>query len=229
MVTRLDVTRLRVLPAIEAHLRQVSACRRCPDMIGPVVTPRPVAAKVYLCGQAPGAKEGIFGRPFAWTAGKQLFRWFHDLGVDEETFRARAFLGAVCRCFPGKTAAGGDRVPDAAEVDNCSGWMAREIELLRPDLIVAVGRLAIERFVPELDSLADVVGRTVRATAFGHTCDVIPLPHPSGASTWFKVEPGRTLLQKALRRLGRHPAWRTLRDQRKPAASHSSHEVSWRP
>jgi uracil-DNA glycosylase len=200
--------KLRVL---EEHLGEVRACRACPDMIGPVITPTPVASMVYLAGQAPGPREGALGRPFAWTAGKQLFRWFAGLGVDEETFRSRAWIAAMCRCFPGKTAQGGDRVPSPAEVEACSRWMKREIDLLRPELVIPVGKLAIAGVVPEAASLADVVGKKLRRELFGHECDVIPLPHPSGASTWFKLEPGRTLTAKALRLLGRHPAWASLR------------------
>jgi uracil-DNA glycosylase len=184
-------------------------------MIGPVITPRPVAdATVYLVGQAPGPREGQLGRPFAWTAGKQLFRWFEGLGVDEETFRSRAWIAAMCRCFPGKTAQGGDRVPSPVEVERCSRWMRREIEMLRPELIIPVGKLAIATVVPDAASLADVVGKKLRRPLFGHQADVIPLPHPSGASTWFKLEPGRTLTEKALRLLGRHPAFRALRSPR---------------
>jgi uracil-DNA glycosylase len=203
--------KLPLVAALERHLAEVQACRRCPGMIGPVVTPRPVPARVYLAGQAPGPKEGQLGRPFALTAGKQLFKWFAGLGVDEEVFRSRAYIGAVCRCFPGKTAQGGDRVPSPAEVDACSDWMRREVGLLRPELVIPVGKLAIGRFLPETDSLADVIGKRFRRIVFGHETDVIPLPHPSGASTWFKMEPGRTLTARALRRIGRHPAWTALR------------------
>ena len=179
-------------------------------MIGPVVTPRPVVARVYLCGQAPGPHEGRLGQPFAWTAGKTLFRWFEGLGVDEETFRQRAWIGAMARCFPGKNPRGGDRVPSPDEVAACSRWMRREIDLLRPDLVIPVGKLAIAAMVPEASSLSDVVGTTLRRDLFGHPCDVIPLPHPSGASTWFKLEPGKSLTEKALRLLGKHPAWIAL-------------------
>jgi uracil-DNA glycosylase len=206
--------KVKPLPVV-AHLDEVRACRACPDMIGPVITPRPVAdAKVYLVGQAPGPREGQLGRPFAWTAGKQLFRWFEALGVDEETFRSCAWIAAMCRCFPGKTAQGGDRVPSPAEVERCSRWMRREIEMLRPELIIPVGKLAIATVVPDAASLADVVGKKLRRELFGHAADVIPLPHPSGASTWFKLEPGRTLTAKALGLLGRHPAFRALRSPR---------------
>jgi uracil-DNA glycosylase len=202
---------LPLVDAIARHLAEVKACTACPDMIGPVITPRPVAAKVYLVGQAPGPREGQLGQPFAWTAGKQLFRWFEGLGVDEETFRSRAYIAAMCRCFPGKTAQGGDRVPSAEEVERCSRWMRREMELLRPELIIPVGKLAIAAVVPDAGSLAEVVGKKLRRELFGHTADVIPLPHPSGASTWFKLEPGLTLTAKALRLLGRHPRFRALR------------------
>lgn len=195
--------------AIESHLAEVKACKKCPNMIGPVVTPRPVVTKVYLVGQAPGPHEGRLGQPFAWTAGKTLFRWFEEIGIDEETFRSRAFIGAVCRCFPGKTKQGGDRVPGPEEVEACSGWMRREIALLKPELVIPVGRLAIEQFLPP-GPLADVIGKEHRDKIYGHECDIIPLPHPSGASTWFKMEPGKTLLKKALKLLAKHPAWKRL-------------------
>jgi uracil-DNA glycosylase len=203
--------RVAKLAILEEHLAEVRSCRACPDMIGPVITPRPVLAKIYLVGQAPGPREGAFGRPFAWTAGKQLFRWFEGLGVDEERFRSRAYIGAMCRCFPGKTRQGGDRVPSPVEVERCSRWMKREIELLRPELVIPVGKLAIAGLLPDVTSLTEAVGKKRRREVFGHACDVIPLPHPSGASTWFKMEPGRELTAKALRLLGRHPAWAELR------------------
>ena len=119
---------------------------------------------------------------------------------------------AVCRCFPGKTAQGGDRVPSPAEVEACSAWMRRELDLLRPELVIPVGKLAIAA-VPPRRRRPLRGGRQVAsaATAFGHETDIIPLPHPSGASTWFKMEPGRTLTARALRRIGRHPAWAALR------------------
>jgi uracil-DNA glycosylase len=194
------------------HCAELKSCVLCKEMIGPVVAPPPVLTKVYLIGQAPGPHEGKFGKPFAWTAGKTLFRWFAPLGVDEEQFRALVYMAAVCRCFPGKAKpnangkAGGDRVPAPDEVEKCSQWMRREVEILKPDLVIPVGRLAIERVLPKAP-LAEIIGKTHRITLFGHEADAIPLPHPSGASTWFKMEPGKSLLAEALKKIGRHPAW----------------------
>jgi len=92
----------------------------------PVVSGGPVVSKVLLVGQAPGVKEPVLGRPFAWTAGRTMFGWFNNYcGIDEETFRNSIYMAAVCRCFPGKNAAGGDRVPDATEIGNCSRWLLR--------------------------------------------------------------------------------------------------------
>lgn len=190
-----------------AHLVGLRACRRCPGMVGPVVTPPPVRSPIYLVGQAPGPREGAIGRPFGWTAGRTLFAWFGSIGVDEATFRAGAYIAAVCRCFPGKAAGGGDRVPAREEIAACSGWMRSELAMLRPALVIPVGRLAIERCLG-VAPLADTVGRVHRGTLEGHPCEILPLPHPSGLSAWWKREPGRSLLAQALGCLARHPTWR---------------------
>src|SRR5260370_18991412 len=186
--------------------RELDACRVCPKMIGPVVHGPPVMSRVMLIGQAPGRREGSFGRPFAWTAGRTMFGWFENsLGMDEATFRARVYMAAVARCFPGKASGGGDRKPDAEEVARCERWLVREVAILKPELIVAVGTLAIERVLGAKAPLADIVGTTKRARWHGCELDVIALPHPSSASPWHKMEPGKTLLTKALSRRPRHP------------------------
>ncbi|MDD5630369.1 MAG: uracil-DNA glycosylase family protein [Elusimicrobia bacterium] len=173
----------------------------------PVVSGGPVVSKVILVGQAPGDKEPKLGRPFAWTAGKTLFKWFSEAaGLGEERLRSTVYMAAVCRCFPGKKPAGGDRVPAPEEIANCAAWLDREIELLKPELLIPVGKLAISRFLPA-GPLSETIGRAFRVRG----CDVIPLPHPSGASPWHRMEPGRTLLRRALGLIAAHPALRDLR------------------
>jgi uracil-DNA glycosylase len=199
----------RARRALKLLLRELDGCSACPKMIGPVVHGPPVVSRVMLVGQAPGPREGSFGRPFAWTAGRTMFRWFEEaLGVDEATFRERVYMAAVARCFPGKAKGGGDRKPDAEEIERCKTWLARESAILQPELIVAVGTLAIEQVLGERRLLAEVVGTTRRARWHGREVEVVALPHPSGASPWHKIEPGKTLLSKALARLAKHPAMR---------------------
>lgn len=170
----------------------------------------PVVSRVMLVGQAPGNREAEVHRPFVWTAGKTLFKWFAQAGLEgEENFRRRVYMAAACRCFPGKRPAGGDRVPSPLEVANCASWLDAEITLLQPQLVIAAGKLAITEFIAA-DKLETVVGKLHQATRAGVRFDLLPLPHPSGASTWVHVEPGKTLLQQALAALSAHPAWRAL-------------------
>ncbi|HEY5953006.1 MAG TPA: uracil-DNA glycosylase family protein [Terrimicrobiaceae bacterium] len=174
----------------------------------PVVVGRPVDSRILLIGQAPGVKEPVLGRPFAWTAGKTLFRWLQSaLGWDEETTRSRVYFAAVCRCFPGKDPRGGDRVPSPQEISECSHWLRHEFDLLRPQLVLPVGKLAISQFL-RFESLAEVVGKSWALQFNGDRQDLIPLPHPSGASTWHRTEPGKTLLEDSLRLIAAHPATR---------------------
>ena len=199
-----------LLPTIEQHYRKLLTCQACPNMVGPVVSGAPVSAEIMMIGQAPGDKEGAAGKPFAWTAGKTLFAWYASIGVVETTFRAHAYIAAVCRCFPGKNPKGGDRVPDSIEVTNCSQHLRTEVQILQPTLLLPVGKLAITQVLPQVAQLTDVVGKQVRTSFHGHTMDVIALPHPSGASTWHRMEPGRSLLQISLGLIAAHPAWRRL-------------------
>jgi len=166
----------------------------------------PIVSDVMLVGQAPGPREPVLAKPFAWTAGRTLFQWFEKFcGINEAQLRKRIYFAAVCRCFPGKTATGGDRVPAPDEIANCAPWLEKEIEILRPQLLIPVGRLAITQFV-NCTSLEAVIGRAYRMERGSHTFDLIPLPHPSGASPWPKIPPGKALLAKAMRKIARHPS-----------------------
>ncbi len=196
---------------LEHHVRQLLACRQCPEMKKPVVSGGAVVSRVILVGQAPGDKEPVLGRPFAWTAGKTLFRWFHEAaGMSEAAFRSTIYMAAVCRCFPGKKSTGGDRVPAPDEIQNCSIWFKREVEILQPRLVIPVGKLAIGQFIP-LQKLDELIGRQFTVTHAGHQFDLIPLPHPSGASPWHRMEPGKTLLKQALKLIVNHSAFQALR------------------
>lgn len=190
---------------LERHVQELRACRVCPDMHRPVVSGGPVVSRVMLMGQAPGDKEPILGRPFAWTAGKTLFRWFAD-ELTEAEFRSQVYMAAVCRCFPGKKPTGGDRVPSRSEIQNCSVWWQRELEILRPELVIPVGKLAISLFLAP-DRLERVVGRQFGVKIGSGEFDLIPLPHPSGASSWHRIEPGKTLLSRALDLIKEHRAF----------------------
>lgn len=173
-------------------------------------------SRVMLIGQAPGFKEIEVHKPFAWTAGKTLFNWFRQVDTSEQQIRQGVYMSAICRCFPGKFKNGqrlktGDRVPAPSEIELCSQWLDREIKLLQPELVIPVGKLAISKFI-QFKKLTEVIGQTHTISHQGHRFQLIPLPHPSGASTWPRTEPGKTLLKQALQRIQQHPAWNTIRN-----------------
>ena len=98
-------------------------------------------------------------------------------------------------------------MPAPDEIANCSAWLEREFELLRPELVLPVGKLAITQFLGERP-LAETIGQKFPVTYRGYPAECIPLPHPSGASPWHRMEPGKTLLSKALSLVASHPAVR---------------------
>jgi uracil-DNA glycosylase len=189
--------------ALESHRRGLASCRRCglSVEVSPIISlaRRP---RVMLVGQAPGKVEAGGGRAFAGRAGKTLFRWLERVGLDEATARARIYIAAMTRCYPGPSPSGrGDRVPSQAERANCSTWLEDELRLLRPRLLLPVGRLAIERFLPRLP-LEELIGREHEIEHAGGRAVAIPLPHPSGASSWIHQGNHQLLLTHALELIG---------------------------
>lgn len=186
-----------------AHLETLFACRACPRVAGTPVTGAVWNAKVMLVGQAPGPREAGEGRPFAYTAGKRLFSWFHTaLGIPEADFRARVHIAAVIRCFPGRDVkAGGDRVPDLDEIARCGVHLDTELRLIRPQLVIAVGTLAARTLLGESE-LRKVVGLVHTLTRAGQAFEVVVLPHPSGRSTWTNKPENAALLAESLRLIG---------------------------
>jgi len=210
-------TGMRTEQLLKKHQARLSQCTLCKDMQGPPVFGEACASKIMLIGQAPGFKEIEVHKPFAWTAGKTLFGWFKQIDIEEDGFRQQIYMSAICRCFPGKKIKNGvrmktgDRVPADQEIKNCSQWLNHEIELLQPELIIPVGKLAISQFIA-FKKLTDVVGTQHRISKAQHPYDLIPLPHPSGASTWPRTQPGKTLLAQALKVIKKHPSWKAVFD-----------------
>jgi uracil-DNA glycosylase len=175
--------------------RDLARCRACVDAGYPLES-LPVRApfadqRAYLYGQAPGIVEGEERLPWRGRAGRTLRRW---LELDEDDFYATFFCASVTRCYPGRAPSGrGDRTPTPQEQDLCEFWHRWELELLRPRLIVAVGGLAIRRLVGRAQ-LTECIGRSFERNGV----PVIPLPHPSGASSWPNVPANKERLATAL-------------------------------
>jgi len=146
-----------------------------------------------VVGQAPGVREGKTGLPFSGPAGKRLFSWLTEAGFEEEEFRAVQYITAITKCYPGKGNGRGDRVPTAAERKLCAPFLVRELDIVRPQLIIPVGRVAIDHFLGR-GRLADLIGDVFERD--GRL--VLPLPHPSGANLWLNRPKSQALIHAAL-------------------------------
>ena len=175
--------------------RDQAVCRACLEAGYPLES-RPVLApgsdqRAYMFGQAPGVVEGQERRPWRGRAGQTLRRW---LAMDEDEFYDTFYCASVTRCYPGKAPSGrGDRTPTPVEQQLCEFWRDWELRLLRPQLIVPIGGIAIKRLLG-IQGLAGCIGQ--RYERDGAT--VVPLPHPSGASSWLNAPANRELVTHAV-------------------------------
>jgi uracil-DNA glycosylase family 4 len=198
--------------------REQRACTRCVDA-GHIASAHPVFSghsgqRVLLVGQAPGPVEIDQSRPFAGRAGRQLMRWLVRAGFrDDEDVRDRIYMTAMTTCFPGRRPDGAcDRRPSAAEVALCAPWLDAVIALVAPRLIIPIGSLALERFLPgrRLDGVIGDAYTSGGATCRGSPREVpvlLPLPHPSGQSRWLNDPARLVLLDRAIARLGSLITW----------------------
>lgn len=180
--------------------KEMRTCQQCLKA-GYAITPGaifsgPATARVMIVGQAPGVTEVTAQRPFNASSGRRLFQWLAEAGWDEDEFRTTQYMTAVTKCYPGKQPGAnskGDRVPSAAEQRLCAPFLERELEIVRPELVIPVGGLAIKRLIGP-GKLVDIIGRVYERNGR----NLVPLPHPSGASLWLNRPENRALVQQAI-------------------------------
>jgi uracil-DNA glycosylase len=192
--------------SIRSLQRDNWVCRACVEAGYPLES-RPIVQpyrgqRAYVFGQAPGAVEGEQRLPWRGRAGRTLRRW---LGLDEDEFYASFYCASVTRCYPGKAPSGrGDRTPSPPEQELCAFWREWELRLMGPELIVPVGGLAARRLLG-ISRVTECVGRRFELNG----AVAIPLPHPSGASSWLndpanraRVADAAALIREELARIG---------------------------
>jgi uracil-DNA glycosylase family 4 len=202
----LTVSAERLTALADVHAR-LHACRLCLQA-GYEIFPRAIfsggiGARLMIIGQAPGITEKEAGRPFNAGSGTRLFQWLAEAGIEEGWFRHTQYMTSITKCYPGRGKSGnGDRVPTRVEQRLCRSYLDDEIALVDPEIILAVGRLAINLFYPGDLALEQVIGTQKQVDGRW----VIPLPHPSGASRWHQSQANRQLVQQALSLLRAHLA-----------------------
>ncbi len=184
--------------SLRAHQIACRECRLCVDQ-GIIPEANPTfegrwGAPFMLVGQAPGPTERVSRRPFSGRAGKELDRWMLRAGfASPDEFRKLTYIAALMRCFPGRNATGsGDLRPPSGAIANCAHWLDAELRILKPQMLVLVGQMAINRFLGP-GPLESRVGES-----FGDKPLMVPLPHPSGQSRWLNDPANRERLAGAL-------------------------------
>jgi uracil-DNA glycosylase len=180
--------------SLEQHRELVRGCTLCfPEGGNAPVVDLPKDVRVMLVGQAPGITEVTTRLPFTGPAGRRLEGWLERAGVEREEI----YLSALARCFPGKAKGGGDKVPSRAMISNCRQHLRREFALLDPRVVVPVGGLAIKELLG-ISRLSEAVGGAHERDGVVY----VPLPHPSGASTWLNAPENKDRLARSLALLG---------------------------
>ena len=124
-------------------------------------------AELLFIGEAPGWHEDQQGRPFVGLAGAFLDQLLSSIGLSRE----QVYIANVIKCRPP-----GNRDPLPSEIQTCSKWLDRQIELIQPSVIITLGRYSLMRYFPR-ESISKVHGEPRRKG------DVVyyPMYHPAAA------------------------------------------------
>jgi DNA polymerase len=160
-----------------AELRQrATACVRCPNLVAArksvVFGVGDINARLMFIGEAPGADEDSQGEPFVGKAGQLLTRIIQTMGLTRES----VYIGNILKCRPDTPGqASGNRKPTPEEMQTCIPYLHEQIDLIRPQVIVALGGTAVEGLLGKTIGITKLRGqwRTYRGIP------LMPTYHPA--------------------------------------------------
>src|SRR2546421_7990754 len=151
--------------------RDVHDCRRCPlgaSRTHAVPGVGPGDARILIVGEAPGQNEDLQGEPFVGAAGRLLDQLLRGIGLS----RGDVFITNILKCRPP-----GNRDPQADEVEAYSPFLEDQLRLIRPEVVLVLGRHALARLLPGQDSITRAHGRVISRDGVSY----IPVYHPAAA------------------------------------------------
>jgi len=157
--------------ALDALHEQIRACVACPlsqTRIQAVPGDGPVTARIMAVGEAPGETEDRVGKPFVGSAGQLLTKLLESVGLE----RSDLYICNVLKCRPP-----GNRDPLPEEVEACAHFLDAQVELIRPDVILLLGRHALQRILPGAPGISRSHGTRIRDRGRLY----VPLYHPAAA------------------------------------------------
>lgn len=156
------------LDRVESDIAACSRCRLCENRIKTVPGRGVLHPKVMIIGEGPGAQEDKTGIPFVGKAGQYMDKWMDaiDLRRDRDLF-----IGNIVKCRPP-----GNRDPHPDEIEACRGYLERQIRIIKPSLILTVGRIAAQVLIGSSNGIGRLRGRMYNYMGI----PLIPTYHPSG-------------------------------------------------
>ena len=156
------------LDALHEQIRACVACSLSQTRIQAVPGDGPVTARIMAVGEAPGETEDRIGKPFVGAAGQLLTKLLQTVGLE----RSDLYICNVLKCRPP-----GNRDPLPEEVEACAHFLDAQVELIRPDVILLLGRHALQRILPGAPGISRSHGTRIRDRGRLY----VPLYHPAAA------------------------------------------------
>lgn len=161
---------------LKAVFEQARSCPRCPELVATrtqvVFGAGNADADLMFVGEAPGANEDRQGRPFVGQAGGLLETLLGEIGMA----RKDVFVTNVLRCRPP-----GNRDPQPAEIENCQGWLMRQLELIQPRVVCTLGNFATKLLRDDPAGITRVHGRDEVQVIGRRAVRILPVFHPAAA------------------------------------------------
>jgi DNA polymerase len=157
---------------IEEKVRNCTDCNLCKLRKNAVPGYGNYHARIMFVGEGPGKDEDLQGKPFVGAAGKYLTQLLSSIGMDRED----VFITNVVKCRPPD-----NRDPLPEEVNACFKYLDAQLKLIKPYLLVTLGRHSMARFLPGF-RISDIHGQAKRVTGiFSEKQVIFPLYHPAAA------------------------------------------------
>ncbi|MDD1709649.1 MAG: uracil-DNA glycosylase [Methanoregulaceae archaeon] len=166
--------------AVRKLSHDITTCTRCRlslTRINAVPGEGPVPSRLFFIGEAPGKKEDLTGRPFVGRAGSVLEALLASVGLE----RNKVYITSIIKCRPPE-----NRLPRRDEIAACSGYLDQQIEILYPEIIIPMGRLASElifsHFGLSHGPIGRIHGKAFHAKTLHRDLLIVPVYHPAAVT-----------------------------------------------
>jgi len=145
--TEKQLSKVNTIDELKTYIEGFKGCPLHKDATNAVFSDGNPKSKIMLIGEAPGHDEDIEGKPFVGRSGKLLDKILDSIDLNRE----KVFILNVLKCRPPK-----NRNPKPSEIEKCEPFLKKQLEIIKPKLIIALGRISAITLLRKKDSLKDM-------------------------------------------------------------------------